>query len=102
MVGGEDESYNKLSTVEILDDQSNEWREGPEVPLAIDAAKMVEDKDGGVVLVGGSALSGALDTLFQLRHGMEGAEWVEMTQKLKSARNRHVAFLVPDHIAECH
>jgi hypothetical protein len=92
-----------LSTVEILDDeQSNEWREGPELPFAIDAAKMVEDKDGGVVLVGGSASSGALDTLFQLRHGGEGVEWVEMEQKLKSPRNRHVAFLVPDHIAECH
>ncbi len=85
-----------------MDEGDNEWRDGPELPFAIDAAKMVEDKDGGVVLVGGSALSGALDTIFQLRHGGEGANWVEMKQKLKSARSRHVAFLVPDSIAECY
>ena len=99
VAGGEDVSYNKLSTVEMLDEGANEWRQGPELPYGINGAKMVEDQNGGVVLVGGYSSSGILDTLFQLSNGNE--EWMEMKQKLKNGRNRHVAFLIPDNIANC-
>jgi len=40
-----------------------------------------------------------LNNLYRLPHA--GAEWQEMPQKLKTGRNRHVAFMVPDHITDC-
>ena len=34
-----------MSSVEILDEGSHEWREGPELPLGIDQAQLVEDRE---------------------------------------------------------
>ena len=63
---------------------------------------MVEDEDGGVVLVGGeSDVEHYLDTLYRLPHREEGAKWIRMEQKLNTGRNSHVAFLVPDNITDC-
>jgi hypothetical protein len=100
-----------LSSVEILDLGSNEWRKGSDLSFGIDHAKMVEDLNGGVILVGGrsvpnpgdedSQLKYYLDTLFQLPHGEANAEWTQMQQKLKYPRFDHVAFLVPDNIVNC-
>jgi hypothetical protein len=65
VVGG---SY--LSSVEILDEGSNKWQTGPELPFGIEDSQMVEDQIGGVVLIGGrSSLVDNLDTLYQLPHG---------------------------------
>ncbi len=100
VAGGYEGSY--LSSVEILDAGSNEWREGPSLPFGIDEAEMVEDQNGGVVLVGGESDSYKyLDTLFQLPHGGEDAVWTKMEQKLQTGRWGHVAFLVPDNIVDC-
>jgi hypothetical protein len=95
-----------LSSVEILDSGSKEWRKGPELPLGITDAQMVEDQNGGVVLVGGSyyynsTTSYYLDTLYQLPHAGPTAEWTKMKQKLKKGRSSHVAFMVPDTVAKC-
>ena len=51
VVGGNDGSY--LSSVEILDEGSSEWRNGPELPFGIFYSQLVEDSNGGVILVGG-------------------------------------------------
>ena len=102
VAGGFQGFFPILSSVEILDSGSNEWRKGPELPIGILSSQMVEDSNGGVVLVGGDSDSeGYLDTLFQLSHGGEDAKWIEMEQKLKIARKGHVAFLVPDNIVDC-
>jgi hypothetical protein len=91
-----------LSSVEILDIGANEWRAGPDLPFRIHAAQMVEDPDGGVVLVGGSADSTWYhDTLYQLPHAGADARWIRMEQKLKFGRESHVAFLVPDDVVDC-
>jgi hypothetical protein len=42
-----------LSSGEILDEGLNEWHAGPELPFDIAASQMVEDQNGGVVLIGG-------------------------------------------------
>ncbi len=55
VAGGEDGS-SYLSSVEILNEGSNEWQTGPELPFGIDWAQMVEDQNGGVVLIGGRSL----------------------------------------------
>jgi N-acetylneuraminic acid mutarotase len=94
--------YKLLSSVEILDPGSNEWRKGPKLPFGIEDAQMVADQNGGAVLVGGSI--GAhqyIDTLYQLPHGGEDTEWFEMEQKLETGRKKHVAFLVPDSLVDC-
>ncbi len=100
VAGGYDSSY--LSSVEILDRGSNEWLTGPELPVGISVSQMVEDQNGGVVLIGGEPSSFVnLDTLYQLPHGGKEAVWTKMEQKLKIARNQHTAFLVPDNIVDC-
>jgi hypothetical protein len=34
-----------MSSVEILDEGADEWREGPELPFGIDQAQLVEDRE---------------------------------------------------------
>ncbi len=91
-----------LSSVEILDEGSNEWQTGPELPFGIDSSEMVEDQNGGVALIGGWLTSGdILDTLYQLPHGGQDAVWTKMEQKMKTRRNSHTAFLIPDNVVDC-
>ncbi len=94
-----------LSSVEILDEGSNEWQTGPELPFGIDGchgSQMVEDQNGGVVLIGGySRPLGHLDTLYQLPHGGQDTVWTKMEQKMQTGRNVHTAILVPDNIVDC-
>ncbi len=91
-----------LSSVEILHEGSNEWQTGPELPLTIYKSEMVEDQNGGVVLIGGLSKSYVtLDTLFQLPHGGQDAVWTKMEQKMNTERESHTAFLVPDNIVDC-
>jgi hypothetical protein len=98
--GFDDGSY--LSSVEFLDEGTNEWQTGPELPFGIDESQMVEDQNGGVVLIGGRSLSlEGLDTLYQLPHGGQDAVWTMMEQKMKTGRNRHTAFLITDNIVDC-
>ncbi len=101
VAGGYDEpSY--LSSVEILHDSFNEWQTGPELPFGISLSQMVEDPNGGVVLIGGeSEFEANLDTLYHLPHGGENAVWTKMEQKLKIGRYSHTAFLVPDNFVDC-
>jgi hypothetical protein len=97
VAGGYDGS-STLSSVEILDEGSNEWQTGPELPFGNYISQMVEDQNGGVVLIGGLF---NLDTLYQLQHGGQGAVWTKMEQKMKTGRYSHTAFLIPDNIVDC-
>jgi hypothetical protein len=100
VAGGNNGSY--MSSVEVLHEGSNEWKTGPELPCGTDASQMVEDQNGGVVLIGGALPPvGSLDTLYQLPHGGQDAKWTKMKQKLKTGRKLHTAFLVPDNIVDC-
>jgi hypothetical protein len=100
VAGGYDGSY--LSSVEILDEGSNEWHTGPELPFGILWSQIVEDQNGGVVLIGGySAPGGNIDTLYYLPHGGQDAEWTKMEQKMNTGRRDHTAFMVPDNIVDC-
>ncbi len=104
VVSGVGDGFVTLTSVEILDEGSNSWRTGPELPIPIVLTQMVNDLNGGVVLVGGYTYNpnfGLLNTLWQLPHGGNDAVWTLMAQKLKTSRYRHTAFLVPDSIATC-
>jgi hypothetical protein len=101
VAGGYDGS-SRLSSVEILDEGANEWQTGPELPFEIGLSQLVEDQNGGVALIGGHSSSYVnLDTLYQLPHGGQDAVWTKMEQKLKTGREQHTAFLVPDNIVDC-
>jgi len=100
VAGGYNGAY--LSTTEVLDQSNGEWRQGPALPFAICCNELVEDADGGVVLVGGYVEDMPyLDTLFHLTHAGEDGKWEELPHKLQIGRNRHIAFMVPDHLANC-
>jgi hypothetical protein len=63
---------------------------------------MVEDQNGGVVLIGGfSSAVVNLDTLYQLPHGGLDAVWTKMEQTMKTGRSRHTAYLIPNNIVDC-
>jgi N-acetylneuraminic acid mutarotase len=100
VAGGLDGSY--LSSVEILHEDSNEWHTGPELPFGMNESQMVEDQNGGVVLIGGySSDVGILDTLYQLSHGGQDAVWTKMEQKMNTGRYDHTAILIPDNSVDC-
>ena len=101
IVAGGDDGSSRLSSVEILDEGSNEWQTGPKLPFGIERSQMVEDQNGGVVLIGGYSSYGTLDTLYQLPHGGKDAVWTKMEQKMKTRKFNHTAFLVPDNIVDC-
>jgi hypothetical protein len=102
IVAGGYSNGSHLSSVEILNDGSNEWQTGPELPFGIVYSHMIEDQNGGVILIGGGSSSiGNLDTLYQLPQGGQDAVWTKMEQKLKTGRTEHTAFLVPDSSVDC-
>jgi hypothetical protein len=102
IVSGGSGGSSDLSSVEILDEGSNEWQTGPELTFEIDGSQMVEDQNGGVVLIGGYSSSGdKLDTLYQLPHGGQDAVWTKMEQKMQTGRYAHTAFMFPDNLVDC-
>ncbi len=102
IVAGGYDGFSRLLSVEILDEGSNEWQTGPELPFRVIESQMVEDQNGGVVLIGGwSSSADILDTLYQLPHGGQDAVWTKMEQEMKFGRYRHTAVLVPDNIVDC-
>jgi hypothetical protein len=100
IVAGGSDGLSYMSSVEILDEGSHEWQTGPELPFGIWNHQMVENQNGGVVLIGGRS-SSALDTLYQLSYGGKDAVWTKMEQKMKTPRSSHTAFLIPDNIVDC-
>jgi hypothetical protein len=102
VAGGYVGGSSRLSSVEILHEGSNEWQTGPELPFGIYKSQMVEDQNGGVVLIGGySQSAGRLDTLYQLSHGGQDAVWLNMEQKMNTGRKEHTAILIPDNVVDC-
>ncbi len=101
VAGGYDGSYF-LSSVEILDEASSAWQTGTGLPLGIGHAPMIEDPNGGVILIAGASTSSyQLDSLYQLLHGGQGAVWTLMSQQLKTKRQTPTAILVPDSVVVC-
>ncbi len=101
VAGGTDE-YSVMSSVEILDKDSNEWKRGPELPFGIGDSQIVEDRNEGVVLINKGMPSISYPSLlFRLQHGGSDAVWTKMEQMLTTERMASTAFLVPDNIVDC-
>ena len=104
VVGGDvDMQFNVTETVEILDEGSNHWRPGPNLPIGLALSQIVELPDGGILLVAGSTYDPMypVNTIFKLDHAAD-KEWKELPQMLNKARDSHVAFLIPDAITNCY
>ena len=90
-----------ISSVEILDEGSNEWRQGPELPLPICCSVIVEHPLGGIALIGGRTNDVVfLNTIYRLANAGEDTAWELMPQQLQVARHFHTAFLVPNEVAD--
>ena len=88
-----------MASVEILDEGSNQWRRGPDLPIGSTYNTMVAHPLGGVIVLGGKSVdSGPLDKLFYLPNAGPTAQWEVLPQKLSVARALTVALLVPDEI----
>merc|ERR1712062_872137 len=88
--GGHGFSVSVGSSVEILDPQSNQWVEGPELPYGLSNSAMATSPDGnGVILVGGSRHSGSILELKADGQGWVGA-WTTLSTKLQYGRNSHI------------
>jgi hypothetical protein len=78
-----------------FEESSAGWVMGPGLPRTIIQSTMNEFENG-VLLIGGE---NQVD-LYQLTS--PNGTWTKMKQTLKEARGRHVSFLVPDELANCH
>jgi N-acetylneuraminic acid mutarotase len=104
IVAGGENGAQYFTSVEILNEGSNEWQTGPELPLEVFEPQLIEDQNGGVFLIGGASIRedfSYIDTLYQLPYGGQDAVWTKMKQKLNTARRFYTAFLVPDNTVEC-
>jgi len=91
--GGSNQSGILVST-EILDLKTGVWSMGPNIPLPIYAANMLEHPNGGVVLVGGYTNELYQQNIFHLPSAT-GA-WMTLPQVLKNRSAYSVAFLLED------
>ena len=91
-----------MSSVEVLDPGSTAWRLGPELPVKIHRSTLVEDPQGGVVLVGGEAFGETfVDRLFWLPHVGPNSQWQTLPVRLNSGRFWHVSVMMPSNSFNC-
>ena len=100
-VGGiEFASGRFLRGVEVLDD--GHWKPGPDFPVEITCAALVEIPNGGILIIGGELnWMERYDTIFRLDHGGKSAQWYALQQKLSHPNSMFTAFLIPDYLANC-
>ena len=73
-----------------------------ELPIGISYASLIEDPNGGVLLVGGYSKSqDYLTTIFKLEHAGADQKWIEMEAKMQMGRIHISAIFIPDEIANC-
>ena len=93
-----------LSSTELLEPGSTIWKNGPELPRALQGGNIVEDTYAKRILfIGGSnAVSGISSDLITLKFPLSAtSKWEILPQKLKQPRKFATSFLVPDQFAEC-
>jgi len=106
-----------LSFTEILDLNDLTWLKGPSISVygagnrvfiffmitfQLDLVSgMVEDGNGGVILIGGRQdSSDRFDTFY--KYNMESVDWQLLPQRLEDDREYPVAFFIPDKFTNCY
>jgi len=103
VVAGGYNSAQYVSSTELLflneyETSQQGWVMGPNLPSAAEFPTMTE-YNNSVILVGGAY---GVDGQHLHQLSSPTGPWVEMKQTLKEKRSRHVSFLVPDEIVNCH
>ena len=115
VAGGRNEDSVALSSVEIFNTFTGQWREGPELPRAIYGASYHQVGDSFIVVGGLSdgALSGSVSNSFCQYYlsyffsvklqvlAYENNTWVDVGQNLEFARRYHAGLFVQDHAVGC-
>jgi len=99
VVGGTNNNGVILYTVEIFDDQSNSWIMGPQLPIPISHAAMINDDKYGIILIGGYSGQAILNTFYYLQ--TTASQWSMMSMTLKTPRLAPIAFPIPHNITNC-
>ncbi len=69
------------------------------MPYPMISSTLVTDEKGGVIMIGGDAKRNRyLNTLWYLPHSQ--ATWRLLPQTLSVGRHYHIAFFIPDEIAQ--
>ena len=92
---------DQLSSVELLfidGIETRGWKMGPSLPNYAYLSTLIEYQNSVVLIGGEQGVDG--QHLYQL--SSPNGTWVEMKQTLKEKRSRHVSFLVPDELVNCH
>ena len=77
---------------------------GPNLPYTVGKSQMVTSPDGnGIILIGGQHDYHTTAKILELRRDTNGwaSSWTTMKQKLKYARNQHVAIPIPNEFTMC-
>ena len=90
-----------LSSVEILDDGSNTWRSGPDLPIKAVALRILEDPRGGVIVVGGTNGTAANQNVYRLKHAGPNAQWETLPQQTSQMRYWVAAVMIPNELVNC-
>ena len=93
-----------LSSTEILEPGSSNWKFGPDLPGALQGGSIVEDTSGKRILyIGGSNdASGISSDIFALSflHTISN-QWEILPQKLQQPRKFATAFFIPNQFVSC-
>ena len=110
VTGGQILASKYTDSTELMDEKIGVWMDGPKLHGHIYDQTGITSEDGlSFFVVGGrehvmnfkSSKYVALTTINRLRcKGMQ-CEWYEMPQKLKVARAKPAAILIPDHLSPC-
>ena len=97
MTGGKDGA--KLDSTEILDLETLEWTQGPDLPESISYTASVPLKYTFLVVGGRKADNSKSNSIFEF--DFEGMRWITRSETLVNARDSLTAFLVPDNAVNC-
>ena len=97
--------HNVSNSVEILDFSKEilVWEKGPDLPVSVHSAQVVERSDG-LYLVGGMSKNSTFDTIYHLPSDLStfSSGWELINQRLKTSRAMHKSILVPDNLVDCY
>ena len=96
--------HNVTSSVEILDISKEDiiWVSGPNLPIELHSADMVQREDG-VYLIGGMSKNVTFDSIYYLSNYSKKPpkEWILLNKTLKISRAMHKSILLPDDMVKC-
>jgi len=99
VVGGMTSDYLLFNSVELLDDGSSAWRDGPSLDYGMAGMSLVRDPNGGIIIVGGIEATQTYTQIMRLQSG--DSSWETLPQKLSTGRFWASAFAIPDGFSDC-